>query len=153
MQIYPKIKILQATLAHEEIVLALAQAFHLEDGHPLAPTSAQALREALEGSVFAKVYLVQERTEVLGYFVLCYTLSIEFGGLVVILDDLFLKAEFRRKKIGAYVLQEMKKIAQEVRAVQIFLEVEQANAGARKFYESNGFKVRERSMMEFFPKY
>lgn len=142
-------KVRQANLADENTVLKMARAFHIEDGHPLAATSAQAIRGALEGSDFGKIFLVEIDEKVQGYFVLCFTLSIEFGGLVVILDDLYLDPSVRGRGLGSAVMNEVRIMSQKARAVQIFLEVENKNTRAKKFYERLGFKIRNRGMMEF----
>lgn len=138
-----------ATVQDEEKIISMARAFHIEDGHPLAASSEDAIRSALRGNELGKIYLVQNESEVCGYFVLCNTLSIEFGGLVIILDDFYIIPKMRQMGLGGFLLGEIKKIAENSNAVQVFLEVENKNARAKKFYIRNGFKVRDRGMMEF----
>jgi GNAT superfamily N-acetyltransferase len=138
-----------ASIEDEASIIPMAHAFHSEDGHPLAVGSEDAIRAALRGHELGQVYLVESENQVLGYFVLCFTLSIEFGGLVVILDDLYLKPESRGKGIGQFLLKEIKKLAKTKNAVQIFLEIEHENLRANKIYLQSGFKIRRRGMMEY----
>ena len=145
------IKISRALFTQSKELLAMAESFHLEDGHPLAETSGAALEGAIRGTPLAEAYVVEQNGTLIGYFVLCFTWSIEFGGLVVILDDLYLKKEFRNQGIGSLILSKVKEIAIVKDAVQIFLEVEHANQRAMQLYQRNGFSIRERFMMEFFP--
>ena len=84
----------------------------------------------------------------LGYFALCFTMSLEFGGLVVILDDLYVAPEARGRGIGRFVMNKIEAVARERKAVQIFLEVEKTNERAYGFYERRGWKKRDRHMME-----
>ena len=132
----------------EPLVLRMAKAFHQEDGHPLAPTGPEAIRSLLQGSPLGAIYLLEEEGAALGYFALCFTMSLEFGGLVVILDDLYVLPEARGRGIGSQVLAKVEAVAKEKEAVQIFLEVEKANERAFGFYQRNGWRRRDRHMME-----
>ena len=142
------INITPANIEHESIVLLMAENFHREDGHPLKTTSFDTIRSALSGNPLGKIYLITVNEKVAGYFALCFTLSLEFGGLVVILDDLYLQPSERNKGIGSIVIAEVESIARNLKAVQIFLEVERVNNKSIKFYLKNGFKTRARDMME-----
>jgi len=129
-------------------ILALAQSFHREDGHPLSPTGPEAIEALLQGSPLGALYLVKDADELVGYFALCYTMSLEFGGLIVILDDLYLLPEVRGRGLGTAVLAEVEQEAVRLGAVQIFLEVEKANERAFALYERHGYRQRHRRMME-----
>jgi ribosomal protein S18 acetylase RimI-like enzyme len=132
----------------ETTVLPLAEAFHREDGHPLAPSGPATIGALLRGSPLGEIFLLEEAGLNLGYFVLCYTMSVEFGGLVVILDDLYLLPQARGRGVGRAVIAKIEAIAREKKAVQVFLEVEKANARALNFYRQHGWRIRERHMLE-----
>jgi ribosomal protein S18 acetylase RimI-like enzyme len=138
----------QAFPLDEPLVFRMAEAFHREDGHPLAPTGPEAIRSLLKGSPLGAIYLLEEEGAALGYFALCFTMSLEFGGLVVILDDLYVLPEARGRGIGSQVLAKVEAVAAGRAAVQIFLEVEKANERAFGFYQRNGWRRRDRHMME-----
>jgi len=138
----------QAVPLDEPLLLKLADAFHREDGHPLAATGPESIRALLGGSALGAIYLMEEEGLPLGYFALCFTMSLEFGGLVVILDDLYVLPEARGRGIGTQVLSKVEAVAAEKKAVQIFLEVEKANERAFGFYRRNGWRRRDRHMME-----
>jgi len=133
---------------HGALILAFATDFHREDGHPLAPSGPRAIDTLLRGSPLGTVYLVKEDGLGVGYFALCYTMSLEFGGLVVILDDLYLLPAARGRGLGTKVLAAVDEEARKLGAVQIFLEVEEANQRAFTLYERHGFRKRQRHMME-----
>jgi GNAT superfamily N-acetyltransferase len=138
----------QAVPLDEPLVMRFAEAFHQEDGHPLASTGPDAVRTLLKGSALGSIYLLEEEGLPLGYFALCFTMSLEFGGLVVILDDLYVVPEARGRGIGSSVLAKVEAVAKEKNAVQIFLEVEKANERAFGFYQRKGWRRRDRHMME-----
>lgn len=142
------LKIREALPLDEPLVLRLAHAFHEEDGHPLAPSGPAAVLELLKGNPLGKIFLMEEEGIPLGYFALCFTMSLEFGGLVVILDDLYVMPEARGRGIGRFVMNKIEAVAKEKKAVQIFLEVEKTNEKAFGFYARRGWKKRDRHMME-----
>lgn len=135
-----------AGIADREIVLEMAEAFHQEDGHPL--TSFAGIEALLAGSPLGRIYLIENGGAVVGYCALCFTMSLEFGGVVVILDDLYVKPRARGGGIGSRVIAEVQSLAQEMGAVQVFLEVENANERAFRLYERLGFAQRDRRMMD-----
>ncbi|RZA04966.1 MAG: GNAT family N-acetyltransferase [Proteobacteria bacterium] len=144
----PSIELKPATSAQAEEIIQLASAFHEEDGHPLRPSSPAAIRTLLAGSPLGKIYLLRSGGETAGYCALCFTMSLEFGGVVTIVDDLYLSPAFRGRGLGTLVLRAIEEDARARDSVQLFLEVEKANASARRLYERNGFRVRDRHMME-----
>ncbi|MGE3262369.1 MAG: N-acetyltransferase family protein [Bacteriovoracia bacterium] len=137
-----------ATPADEAAVLEMATAFHLEDGHPLKPSSPDAIRSLLRGSELGSIFVIQRLGESIGYCALCFTMSLEFGGLVVILDDFFVQRLHRGQGAGRAALKQIEQIAKDKKAVQLFLEVENTNGRALNFYEGFGFKQRHRRMMD-----
>lgn len=144
----PKLKIQVASKSDHSTLVELAKEFHREDGHPLKKSSPRAIRRLLAGSPLGNIYLLRLGQQVVGYFALCYTMSIEFGGVVVILDDLYLQAEYRGQGIGRRVLAAVEKLARQKKAVQIFLEVEYKNKLAQSFYRKSHYLIRRRHMLE-----
>ena len=142
------VELTRAGLAEERIVLDLAHAFHAEDGHPLKASSPGAIHALLAGSPLGEIYLLAAAGRVVGYCALCFTMSLEFGGQVVILDDLYIKPEARGNGLGRSALAQVEAIARERKAVQVFLEVEHANDRAFRLYEHTGFRRRDRHMMD-----
>lgn len=137
-----------ATTADAPILLPLAESFHREDGHPLAASAPAAIHALLAGSPHGEIFLLERAGEVFGYFALCFTMSLEFGGLVVILDDFYLRPEARGQGVGSAVVAQIEAEARKRGAVQVFLEVEHANAQAFAFYRRHGWRKRERHMLE-----
>ena len=145
--------IYKANITDYPTILSLAVNFPKEDGHPLKPTSGNAIQSILLDSNLGEIYLIKLDNSNIGYFALCFTSSIEFGGKVVILDDLYLQNEFRNKGYGKSILKFVKHRSTVLNAVQIFLEVELSNSRAISFYEKAGFKIRKRHMMELLLSY
>jgi len=76
---------------------------------------------------------------IIGYSIVVYFWSNEYGGNVLLLDELFIKKEYRGKGIGTGFLKYLITTeSAECRA--IFLEVIPTNVRAIEFYHRVGFK-------------
>jgi GNAT superfamily N-acetyltransferase len=82
-----------------------------------------------------------------GYLVLTYCFSVEFGGRYGLIDEIYLREKFRGKGIGGkaigFVLAQCRK--EGVRTVR--LEVERHNVRAQKLYKREGFFREDRNLM------
>lgn len=80
----------------------------------------------------------------IGYVVLCFSYSIEFGGREAVIDELYIEAPERGMRVGAEVLERLKVLlrAQNVMAIQ--LEVGQQNDRAKSLYLKSGFSYRDK---------
>ncbi|WP_337402169.1 GNAT family N-acetyltransferase [Porcipelethomonas sp.] len=92
----------------------------------------------MEGLDFAKAYVCEKNNKTVGYILLALTYSNEAGGMVVWLDEIYVKPEFRSQGIGSelidFVIDKYKDNAARFR-----LEITESNMGAKKLYLSKGF--------------
>ena len=92
----------------------------------------------MEGLDFAKAYVCEKNNKTVGYILLALTYSNEAGGMVVWLDEIYVKTEFRSQGIGSelidFVIDKYKDNAARFR-----LEITESNMGAKKLYLSKGF--------------
>ena len=92
----------------------------------------------MEGLDFAKAYVCEKNNKTVGYILLALTYSNEAGGMVVWLDEIYVKPEFRSQGIGSelidFVIGKYKDNAARFR-----LEITESNMGAKKLYLSKGF--------------
>jgi ribosomal protein S18 acetylase RimI-like enzyme len=134
------IELARATEADEAELLALARAFHAEDGHPLTERGAAALRHTARGHPLARAWLIRESGRTLGYAVLCFGYGIEYGGADAFVDDLYLVPEARGRGIGALVLERLEAEARAMKLSALFLVVDPDNAPALRLYRRRGFE-------------
>lgn len=101
----------------------------------------------MEGLDFAKAYVCEKNNKTVGYILLALTYSNEAGGMVVWLDEIYVKPEFRSQGIGSelidFVIDKYKDNAARFR-----LEITESNMGAKKLYLSKGFKDLSYRQME-----
>ena len=92
----------------------------------------------MEGLDFAKAYVCENNNKTAGYILLALTYSNEAGGMVVWIDEIYVKPEFRSQGIGSelidFVIDKYKDNAARFR-----LEITESNMGAKKLYLSKGF--------------
>ncbi len=86
-----------------------------------------------------QIILFRVNNKTAGYGIIIFFWSNEYGGNIIYIDELFVKEEWRSKKIGTsffnYLLENFKD-----KAVALKLEVTPRNVRARKYYENMGFK-------------
>ena len=97
-------------------------------------------------------YKVVYENEIVGYFMLSFSYSTEFGCMCVWFEDLYLREEFRNKHIGTkifdFVFAKYPKDKYRIR-----LEVEKNNIRAIGLYTKCGFKENKYIHMDSNPKY
>lgn len=132
---------------HLERLTALCVAFHSEEGITQSDEDRRAaLAPLLEGSPYGAVYLIGPARAPIGYLVVCFGWSVEFGGLDAILDELYIRPGVRGRGIATESLIALPRALAEGGLRAIHLEVDRENAAAIKLYKRAGFAPRERYM-------
>lgn len=85
--------------------------------------------------------------ELIGYVILVFGFSFDYGGRECFIEEIFLKPEFRGTGIGSKVLGEIEQIIREQGFKSVRLEVEHSNPRARKLYEQLGFAETKGSIL------
>src|SRR5207244_316098 len=93
------------------------------------------------------VWLIQARSEVVGYVVVTLCYSMEYGGRDAFVDDLFIRAPFRRSGLGTAALEEVRAfcLKEEVRALHV--ETGRNNVAALAAYKRAGFVEIDRQLL------
>ena len=135
-------------LANEDdgaTVLELVRQYHAFEGVPFEERAVTAaLQPLLQRGDAGRVWLVELAGAAIGYVVLCFGYSLEFGGRDAFVDEMYLVPEHRGKGIGTKVLKTLIARARELGARALHLEVARDNERARRLYRSMGFSSRER---------
>jgi ribosomal protein S18 acetylase RimI-like enzyme len=125
-----------------DCVLDLARAFHIEDGHPLAPSAELALLEMLEpGFSEGLILLLVLEGGVCGYGSLSFGYGIEHGGRETFLEDLYVLPALRARGYGGLMCAELENAAREAGCHAMHLEVMPGNR-AEQLYRRIGFGDR-----------
>ncbi len=94
--------------------------------------------ELIRSDVYAEGFAFEYNCKVVGYALIAKTFSQEAGGLVVWIEEIYVKPEFRDKGLGGEFL---KFIEKERPAVRYRLEIEPENERAVALYQKNGFTM------------
>ncbi|MEC6796888.1 GNAT family N-acetyltransferase [Photobacterium sp. S4TG1] len=82
-----------------------------------------------------------------GHIIVSYSFSLEHGGKIGLIDQFYLKADWRQHGIGTELLPQLEALVVEDGVKALSLEVNIGNAGARNFYEKHGFTPRRQFCM------
>lgn len=93
--------------------------------------------------------LIMEDEQIAGYALLVPYYCNEYGGEVLVLDELYIMPEFRSQGLGSTFLEYLKVWALEQGSVRLILEVMPENTRALQFYQRAGFTSDGRHVLTF----
>jgi ribosomal protein S18 acetylase RimI-like enzyme len=129
---------------HLERLDALVAAFHVEMGIKLSePARRAGITPLLDGSPHGAVYLIGPPRAPIGYVVICFGWSLEFGGMDGFLDELYIRPGVRRRGIASEVLQSLPRALAGAGLKALHLEVKRGDDTAKQLYARSGFKLRD----------
>lgn len=133
-------------------IAAMGVQLYVEDpGH--RPVTADDVRRTLEHLLShptrGKVVVVEREGELGGYAILCAFWSNELGGLIAIVDELYVAPAHRGRGLGSAVVETVAAggVAGFTDLVAVDLEVTPDNARARALYARLGFKPQKNAGM------
>ncbi|MGR3636500.1 MAG: GNAT family N-acetyltransferase [Shimia sp.] len=126
----------------------LVEAFHAEmqiasdtDGRVAG------LLPLLRGSPYGAAYLLGPRRAPVGYIVVTFGWSVEFGGMDAFIDEVYIRPTVRGRGMATEALIGLAKALESVDVCALHLEVDRSDETAQKLYLRAGFKSRERYML------
>ena len=124
-----------------DALVPLVAGFYVVDRHPFDEATVRtALGPLLADDRYGTV-LVMDRPHPVGYAALCWSYSIESGGVDACLDEIFVRD--RGHGLGARMLVAALDAARAHGARAVFLETETHNERVRSFYARHGFAVED----------
>jgi ribosomal protein S18 acetylase RimI-like enzyme len=120
-------------------LLDLMNQFYAESDYDLDRSWAEeSFRQILRNEARGAVWVAREGAEAIGYIVLTLRHSMEFGGLVGIVDDLFVRASFRRKGVGSALVAALLEASRNLGLFAVHVEVGSNNLAAGALYKAFG---------------
>ncbi len=131
----------RARLADIPALVELMSQFYAESSYALdrewaAASFAQLLREEARGAV----WIARRGTEPAGHVVLALRHSMEFGGLAGVIDDLFVRPQFRRQGVGSALISALLAACRELHVAAAHVEVDPSNVAAWALYQAFGLR-------------
>jgi ribosomal protein S18 acetylase RimI-like enzyme len=131
----------RAGLAEIPVLVELMSEFYAESSYALdrewaAASFAQLLREEARGAA----WIAHGETEPAGHVVLSLRHSMEFGGLAGVIDDLFVRPQFRRQRVGSALMSALLDTCRELHVAAVHVEVGPSNVAASALYRAFGLR-------------
>jgi GNAT superfamily N-acetyltransferase len=132
------ITIRRATPADLDDLVTLTGEYCLADGHPVDPDLARrGFAPLLDDDDHGTVLIAHDATIALGYAVVCWSWSIEIGGVEVVLDEIYTRP--KGTGLGSRLITAIEDECRRRGVLRIFLETERPNARARQLYARHGY--------------
>lgn len=86
--------------------------------------------------------MAEEGDRLIGYLVVVFLMSLEYGGISAEIDELYVDRPERGRGVGKALLKAAGKFLSQQNIVQISLRVGKSNQAAMRFYQNLGFRKR-----------
>lgn len=133
-----------------ETAVLMMREFYAIDGYPIdVEKSKKLFRQFIGAENLGRSWLILSDAEIVGYIILTFVFSFEYGGNLAFVDELYLSESARGKGIGKSSITFVQEEAQKIGLKMLYLEVEQHNSAAQKLYLSAGFTPHNRKFMQY----
>ncbi|WP_445712791.1 GNAT family N-acetyltransferase [Flavobacterium sp.] len=137
-------------IANIEIITQMMQDFYAIDNYPInVEKSKKLFQEFITNENLGKSWLIFSENEIVGYIILTFIFSFEYGGKIAFIDELFIKENARGKGIGKEAIQFIQGEVSKLSLKLLYLEVETHNENAQKLYLAHDFKLHNRKLMKY----
>ncbi len=125
----------------KELFIAMAKEFYGSADACLFPANLQHLEETfvlcMEENPYARLLMLEDAGQPVGYGMLSFTWSNEAGGLTILLEELYIRADAQGKGYGSRFLSWLEQ--EYPKAKRFRLEATRNNTGAIGLYEKTGY--------------
>ena len=137
-------------IADIEIITQMMQDFYAIDNYPMDIEVAKTLfQEFISNEHLGKSWLIYSENEIVGYIILTFIFSFEYGGKIAFVDELFIKETARGKGFGKEAIQFIQQEVPKLSLKLLYLEVEPHNENAQKLYLAHDFELHNRKLMKY----
>ena len=131
-------------------ITQMMQDFYAIDNYPIDVEVAKNLfQEFISNEHLGKSWLIYSENEIVGYIILTFIFSFEYGGKIAFLDELFIKETARGKGFGKEAIQFIQQEVPKLSLKLLYLEVEPHNENAQKLYLAHDFELHNRKLMKY----
>ena len=133
-----------------DLLVQMMQDFYAIDGYPINIDQSKKLFSTfISNENLGKAWLIESENQTVGYLILTFIFSFEYGGTIGFVDELYLSEQARGKGIGKQTIAFAQAEAAKLSLKLLYLEVEPHNATAQKLYLAAGFSEHKRQLMRF----
>jgi ribosomal protein S18 acetylase RimI-like enzyme len=125
-------------------LLPLVAAFHDHQGFQTSPEHQHdAILPLLQGSPHGAVWLIGPRRAPVGYVVVSFGWSVEYGGMDAIIDEIYVRNAVRKRGMGSEALNGLAKALKDGGIRALHLETDLDNETLKRFYQRAKFVTRD----------
>lgn len=141
------------TTADVDVFISMKKDFFAIDGYSFNEVVAlENTKYFIDHPELGEVFLItDDQGRVNGFIILVFFFSFEFGGSVILLDELYLAETARGKGIGRAAVQFVKEFARNRGFKRVLLEIEHHNNRAKGLYLNEEFADHHRGLMIYNP--
>ena len=133
-----------------EIITQMMQDFYAIDNYPMdIEVTKNLFQEFISNDHLGKSWLIYSESEIVGYIILTFIFSFEYGGKIAFVDELFIKETARGKGFGKEAIQFIQREVPKLSLKLLYLEVEPHNENAQKLYLAHDFVIHNRKLMKY----
>lgn len=137
-------------IADISIITQMMQNFYAIDNYPMDVEVAKTLfQEFISNEHHGKSWIIYSKNEIVGYIILTFIFSFEYGGKIAFVDELFIKETARGKGFGKEAIQFIQSEVSKLSLKLLYLEVEPHNENAQKLYLAHDFELHNRKLMKY----
>ena len=137
-------------ISNIEVITQMMQDFYAIDNYPMNVEVAKTLfQEFITNEHLGKSWLIYSENEIVGYIILTFIFSFEYGGKIAFVDELFIKETARGKGFGKEAIQFIQQEVPKLSLKLLYLEVEPHNENAQKLYLAHDFELHNRKLMKY----
>ena len=137
-------------IADIEIITQMMQDFYAIDNYPMDVEVTKTLfQEFISNEHLGKSWLIYSENEIVGYIILTFIFSFEYGGKIAFVDELFIKETARGNGFGKEAIQFIQREVPKLSLKLLYLEVEPHNENAQKLYLAHDFELHNRKLMKY----
>ncbi|HVG39079.1 MAG TPA: GNAT family N-acetyltransferase [Pyrinomonadaceae bacterium] len=140
----------RAQIYDADILLELMREFYaVEHLTFVEETARAAVRQLLANPEYGAVFLARggEEEQFAGYVVVTFGFSLEFHGRNALVDELYVRENFRGRGVGGECLRHVEGFCRREGVRFLHLEVDRANTRAQALYRRAGFRDHDRYLL------
>ncbi len=129
-----------------EVLQSMIFNFYRDSSEEITEENIQkTIKRAISNPEQLQIYIFKHKGNTIGYAILPSFWSNEYGGLVLMIDELYIIYTHRNKGVATYFVHQ---ISQKEGYVQLNLEVLPKNTSALRLYKKLGFEQIDRIFMK-----
>ena len=138
----------EAQAEDAELLLELMREFTATQTYLFKEIAARhSLHELLASPTLGRVWVIESRGSAVGYIVLTFGFSLEYGGRDAFVDEFFVRSLHRGGGLGRAALSFVLGQAACLGVRAVHLEVDRVNLAAHQLYQSLGFEGNDRHLL------